>query len=291
MTAAALGLVVLAASFHAGWNFLAKRAGSGSEFVWLFAVGSAVLYAPLAVAAALWQRPRLGPLEGLFMAGSGVLHLGYFVLLQHGYRKADLSVVYPVARSTGPALATTLAIAAFGERPPPLALAGAGLIVVGALAMAVGSRRADAPRGPARRLHPGVFYGLGVGVTIAAYTLWDKHAVSALAVPPLLQEWSSNLVRAVLLTPLALGRWKGVQQEWRVHRKEVLGASVLAPLAYILVLTAMAFTPVSYVAPAREISILLGTFLGTRLLAEGQPLRRLLAAGVMVLGLLVLAMA
>lgn len=291
MTAAALGLVLLASFFHASWNFLAKRAGSGALFVWLFAVGSAFLYAPLAVAAALWQRPRLGPLEGLFMVGSGVLHLAYFVLLQHAYQRADLSVVYPVARSTGPALATLAAIVAFGERPPPLALLGAGLIVAGALAIATGSRRPGTAPGPSRRIHPGVVHGVVVGLTIAAYTLWDKHAVSALAIPPLLQEWTANLVRAMLLTPFALCRWEGVRREWQAHRKEVLGASALSPAAYILVLTALSFTPVSYVAPAREISILIGTFLGTRLLAEGDMGKRLVAAGVMVAGLVALAVA
>src|SRR5262249_61564717 len=77
--------------------------------------------------------------------------------------------------------------------------------------------------------------------------------------------------------------------EWRDHRAEAIGVAVLAPLSYILVLTAMQFTPVSYVAPAREISILIGTAMGTRLLAEGDVHRRLAAAAAMVVGVVVLA--
>ena len=63
----------------------------------------------------------------------------------------------------------------------------------------------------------------------------------------------------------------------------------MAPLSYILFLTALAFTPVTYVAPAREISILIGTVMGTRLLAEGDVHRRLLGAGAMVAGVIGLA--
>jgi len=55
------------------------------------------------------------------------------------------------------------------------------------------------------------------------------------------------------------------------------------------VLTAMVFTPVSYVAPAREISILVGALMGTQLLAEGDVRRRLAAAAAMVAGIICLA--
>ena len=77
--------------------------------------------------------------------------------------------------------------------------------------------------------------------------------------------------------------------EWQTHRREAAGVALLAPLSYILVLTALAFTPVTYVAPAREISILIGTVMGARLLAEGDVQRRLAAASAMVLGVVALA--
>jgi drug/metabolite transporter (DMT)-like permease len=77
--------------------------------------------------------------------------------------------------------------------------------------------------------------------------------------------------------------------EWREHKYEAIACAVLIPLAYILVLTAMQFTPVSYVAPAREISILIGTLMGTRLLGEGDAPRRLAGAGAMVAGVVGLA--
>jgi uncharacterized membrane protein len=70
---------------------------------------------------------------------------------------------------------------------------------------------------------------------------------------------------------------------------EVVAVAILCPLAYILVLTALVFTPVSYVAPAREISILVGALLGTQLLAEQDAARRLFAAVAMIAGIVCLA--
>jgi uncharacterized membrane protein len=135
-----------------------------------------------------------------------------------------------------------------------------------------------------------VVYGLLTGVFVAAYTLWDKHAVSALLIPPLLQSWATTLVTVALLTPLAVRHRKEALSLWRARKPEVLGIAVLSPLSYILVLTALVFTPVSYVAPAREISILIGVVMGTQLLAEGQAASRLLAAGAMVVGVAALAL-
>jgi drug/metabolite transporter (DMT)-like permease len=288
MTFLALTLVLAAAFFHATWNLLAKRVGSEASsavFVWLSGSLAVVLYAPLAVAVLLLREPRLGPPELLFMLGSGVLHLGYFLLLQRGYAVGDLSLVYPIARGTGPLLATAAAIALFGERPSLLALCGVVFIVVGVFLLT--RQPKDAQTG---RPGSGVAHGLATGVFIAAYTLWDKHAVSALLIPPVLQDWASNMVRALLLTPLAARQRGEVRALWRTHKAAVLGVAALAPLAYILVLTALAFTPVSYVAPAREVSILIATVMGAQLLAEGDVRRRLLAAGGIVLGVTALAL-
>ena len=66
--------------------------------------------------------------------------------------------------------------------------------------------------------------------------------------------------------------------------------ALLGPVGYVLILTAMTFTPVSYIAPAREISILVGTFFGAKLLKEAESSRRLLAAGGMVAGIIALAL-
>lgn len=284
MTALALTLVLASAISHATWNLFAKRTGGGPAFVWLFDALAALLYAPLTIALIVRQGTPLGPAALFFIAGSAVLHLAYFLLLQQGYRVGDLSLVYPLARGTGPMLSTLAAMALFGERPTPLALAGAASIGVGVFVLTGGGGgRRDA------RARTAVIYALLTGAVIASYTLWDKRAVSTLAIPPLVLNWSLGLGRLLLLAPYALRHSGQIGEEWQTHRREALVVAVLSPLSYILVLTALVFTPVSYVAPAREIGILIGVVLGTRFLAEGHAARRLLAAAAMVLGVVALA--
>ena len=280
MTLLALALVVTSAFMHAGWNFFAKRAGGGVVFTWLFAALTAVLYAPVGIFYWRWQNVRLDSLTLFFIGGSAVIHIAYFLLLQRGYRIGDLSLVYPLARGSGPLLATLGAVLFLGERPTVLALTGTLLIVVSVVVLTGGPR---ALRGAA------VLYGLATGVCIAIYTVWDGYAVSRLAAPPLIFMWLSECFRALLLSPSVLGNPRELRNTWRQHRLEAIVIAVLSPLAYIFVLTALTFTPVSYVAPAREISILIGALLGARLLAEGDVRRRLLAASGMVVGVIFLA--
>ncbi len=264
MTGVSLALILGAAVLHATWNLLAKRAGTaGVAFVWLCATVATVVYAPVAVVAVLVTSPDVGGTELLFLVGSGVLHACYFTLLQRGYRVGDLSVVYPLARGTGPMLSTALAIAVLGERPSGLAIAGAGLICAGVLVL--GRVTASSTGGNPRA---GVVFGVMTGVLIAMYTLWDRHAVAELGLSPLLVDWAANAGRSLILAPFARRRGD-VAAVWRTFRREVLTTAVISPLAYILVLVALTLSPVSYVAPAREVSILIGTLLGVRLLHEG----------------------
>jgi drug/metabolite transporter (DMT)-like permease len=249
--------------------------------VWLYTASSALVYAPAALVLVLVDRPHVGMLELGFMGGTAVLHACYFLSLQKGYQASDLSLVYPLARGTGPLLASFGAIALFGERPTPVALAGVVLVTLGALSLARSGRVAE-------RAASGLAFGLLTGVLIAAYTLWDKHAVDALAIPPLLYDWGNNVGRTLVLLPLGVARKREVGELWRTKRRYVLGIGVLSSLAYILVLTALAYTPVSYVAPTREVSIVIGTLLGTHVLREGDGMRRLIAAITIVIGVVAL---
>ena len=281
MSLFALTLLLAAAFVHATWNLLLKRAEGGPSFQWLFAVLSIGLYLP-AVLAWSWYRPTsLTAGMVAVVMGSSVLHTLYYGVLQRGYGAGDLSVVYPLARGTGPLLATLGAVLILGERPGPGVLAGGMLIILGVFVLSGGGwwSRGDRPSRAA------VLYGLATGVVIASYTLWDKNAVSAMAIAPLLLDWGTNCGRAVLLAPVAVRRRRELRKAWREHRREALGVALLNPLAYILVLTALRITPVSHIAPAREVSILIGSLMGIRLLGEGNPRVRLLGAASMTLGL------
>jgi len=285
MTGLAISLVLAAALIHASWNYVLKKSGGGVGFVWAFALLSSLLYAPLAAGVVVVQHFQFSAEALAYLLASAVLHTGYYLLLDRGYRYGDLSVVYPLARATGPFLTVLVAIGFLGERPGPVALCGAALVVGGAFFLAASPaklREAGAARG--------IAFALLTGCMIASYTVVDKQAVSAALIPPILQDWGANLGRVLVMAPLALRRRAEVGAAWRDKRKAVILVALLCPLSYILVLSAMVFTPVSYVAPAREISILIAALMGAHWLQEGDAPRRLAAAAAMALGVVALAL-
>jgi len=288
VSATALALILVAAVAHATWNLFSKQASvtGATSFVWLMALTAALLYAPVVLIAILIDPPRLTGLCWVFMIGTGLLQAGYFLFLQSGYRLGDLSVVYPIGRGSGALLAALAGIVLLGEHPGAAGLAGIALVITGVVMIgAPGGNGGSAARPPRRALA----FALVTGTFIASYTLWDKYAVSTLQVPPLLQGYAAMPVMALVLAPVALRQRSRTARVWQTYRRQVAGAAVLAPLAYILVLIALSFTAVSAVAPAREVSVLAGVLLGRRLLGEGQLARRLAAAAAIAAGIICIA--
>jgi drug/metabolite transporter (DMT)-like permease len=287
VSALALTFVLIAAFTHATWNFAAKRSGGGLPFVWLTGLLSFGFYVPAIIGYCWWFEPELPDVSLLLFLVSGLIKTAYALLLQRGYRHGDFSLVYPLARGTGPLLSTIAAIAIFGERPSALALAGGAAIVISVFYLTGGLALWHTDRA---HLRTGLLYGFTCGLCIAAYTVWDQRAVSHHALPPVIYDCGTQLVMCSVLTPFAWPRRGEAAQAWREHRGKVITVALLGPIGYVLILTAMTFTPVSYIAPAREISILVGTFFGAKLLKEAESSRRLLAAGGMVAGIIALAL-
>jgi drug/metabolite transporter (DMT)-like permease len=284
VTIVALCLVLLAALTHAIWNIYAKVAAESRHFVWLFSAGSVLVYGPIVIAVLIVERPVFELRHWLALAATSVLHLLYSLSLQTGYRHSDLSVVYPIARGTGPLLSFIGAGLLLGEIPTPRSVTGMLLIVGGILLVAglVGHHR----RAPS----VGVFYGLLTGALIAAYTLNDGWAVKVLLISPFLIDFTGNLFRLVALAPRAWRDRARVALEARSFRRPIIVVSVLGPLGYILVLFAMRLAPVSHVAPARELSTLVGAWFGSRLLREESGPWRIAGAALIVAGVVSLAL-
>ena len=287
MTGFALTLILTAAFLHATWNLCSKRAGGGLPWVWLVSILICTAYAPVIAALAFSGRLHVSGAALLWILGSGVLKTSYSLFLQRSYRSGDFSLVYPLARGTGPLLSTLGAIVLFSERPSLLAILGALMIVGAVFTFAGGTRLLREDKAPLRRA---VGYGAGTGAFIAAYTLWDKHGVSALGIQPVVYDAGTAYTQLALLTPFALGRRSEALHHWRIHRGYALGMALLAPTAYVLVLTAVRIAPLSAVAPAREVSIVIGAYLGARVLNEEDSRRRLVAAAVMAMGVVALVL-
>jgi drug/metabolite transporter (DMT)-like permease len=312
----AIVLVLAAAIAHASWNLFGKQAAAtgAAFFIWLIAIGVTGIYLPVVAVTAFVTHPQLSGLNWLFLAGTGVLHAGYFLFLQLGYRLGDLSVGYPIGRGTGAMLAALAGVLLLGERPSLIGGAGilaivGGVVVIGAPErpgveadpvatdpVATDPVAADPPPGPpappgtARPSAAGaIAFALVTGVFIACYTIWDKYAVATLHTEPVLQGYAGFPVMALVFTPFVLRDQPRLAQVWKSFRPQVIGAALLSPLAYILVLIALSFTAVSAVAPAREVSVLFGVLLGRHKLGEGRTARRLAAAAAIVAGIIAVA--
>ena len=284
MTFTALCLVLLAAITHASWNISAKFAAESRHFVWLFSAGSVLVYGPIMVAVVLVEQPQFEARHWLALCATSVLHLLYSISLQTGYRHSDLSVVYPIARGTGPLLSFIGAALLLGEAPTLQSVIGLLLIVGGILLVAglVGHHE----RAPG----VGVFYGLLTGTLIAAYTLNDGWAVRVLLISPFVIDFTGNMFRMLVLAPRAWRDRGRLALEARVYRKPIIIVSVLGPLGYILVLFAMRLAPISHVAPARELSTLVGAWFGSRMLRESSGPWRIAGAVLIVAGVVSLAL-
>ncbi len=292
MSALALALVITAALLHAAWNIAAKHAGASHTFPLLTSLLLALLWGPVALWASVGALAAWGWKEWSLVAASGLVHLAYFRTLLRGYRESDLTVVYPVARGTGPLLSSVGAMFLLHEWPTAWTIVGVLGITTGLVLIAGGPalwRRAHDPA-ERNRIRSGVVWGSMTGLLIALYTLIDGYSVKVMAMSPILIDYVGNLCRIPFMLPEALRDREGFRSAWRLHWKHALVVSAISPLGYVLVLYAATMAPLSHVAPAREVSMLFAALIGGRLLGEADRGLRILGALCMAGGVAALAL-
>ncbi len=293
MPLTAVALVLVAALLHAGWNIVAKKSGGGRHFVLLGALMIVALWSPLGLALTWRDAPAWGWRPWALVAASGLVHVFYFNVLLAGYRAADLTVVYPVARGSGPLVSSFAALLLLDESLGVHGVAGVLAITFGVFLIAGGpalwaGAKADDPA-QRRRVVAGIGWGALTGLLIAGYTLIDGYAVKVVLISPILVDYLDNAMRVVFLLPGALADRAGFVRDAPAQWKAALVLAVFSPLAYVLVLYAMQLAPLSRVAPAREVSMLFAALLGGRLLGEAHRGLRLLGAACMAGGVVLLA--
>mgnify|MGYP006144594961 FL=1 len=292
MSLTALGLIVLAGLIHAGWNIAAKKAGGDARFAFFSAFLMMLVWAPLGWWVGRDVVPGWGVIEWTLVLASGVLHVIYYVILLRGYRKSDLTVVYPMARGTGPLLSSLVAIVLLGEQISALGVAGIAGVGGGVFLIAGGPGLLRAAHDPVarKRVHKGMVYGVVTGVFIASYTVVDGYAVKVVLMSPILVDYMGNFVRVALLAPSVMRDLPTARQLWHTQWRYALLVAVVSPVAYVLVLFAMQQAPLSHVAPAREVSMLFAALIGGQLLGEGDRLARLFGAMLIAAGVMALAL-
>jgi drug/metabolite transporter (DMT)-like permease len=280
----ALVLLIIAAALHAGWNFLVKRARERQIFAWLALVVGPLCFAPFVLPGAEVQAQ-----VWLFVVASAVAESIYFIALTYAYGKADFSLVYPLARGAAPALLALWAVLFLGERLRAAGLLGLALLVLGL--MVVGGAAWWARRSAEPPHLGGVLAALGVAGCISIYSAIDGAAVRH--VDPLPYIVLVLALTAALLAPPLLLRYgrQAVAAEWRANWQGIALVGVATMLGYTFVLQAYAISGVSYAGAIREISVVFGALAGWRWLGEGFGATRTLGAGLIFLGILVIAVA
>jgi drug/metabolite transporter (DMT)-like permease len=287
MSLSALGLVLLAALAHATWNLLARRAEEKLAFLWCSTLVTTILFLP--PGGWLLAIQPLSPWAwGVVVLSAGLEALYYWTLAQ-AYRYGDLSLVYPIARGTAPIVVPILAALFLDEQLSWLAAGGIGLVVAGTAA--IHTRQLAWPRwrsviGVLGQL--GTRYALLTGLVIACYSSLDKYGVTL--VPPLLYGYLLFAGLTLLLLPLVSRQWAAVASEWQQRRGSIVLVGILTPGSYVLVLLALTLAPVSYVAAAREVSVVLAVLLGVVVLREGYGRQRLVGSLAIAAGLALLVL-
>ena len=270
----AFALALGSAFLHAFWNLLLARERDPEAATAVALCAAVVVFAPVAVLAwdvdgGVWP----------YVAVTSVLQLGYFLLLSTAYRRAELSVVYPIARGLAPVLVLLVGVVALGAGVGAAEALGVFLVGLGVLLVrGLGGRR-DVE---------GVLFGVAVASCIAAYTIVDSYGV----------EYAGPIVYLELgMAPATLGyvalllaRPRGAARLRAAARPVPATAGLLSFAAYALVLAALLRAPAAPVAAVRETSVLIAAALAAPFLGERRGAGRLAGAALVVAGVALIAL-
>ena len=272
----ALCLILFSAAVHAVVNILTKRADDKYAMRLLIGVFSAIIVTP-----ALFFVPLPQGKAVWLLLGTACVHAIYELLLVKSYESAAFSAVYPVARGTGPLFTALGALFLLGEHAGPAEIIGIVLICGGVIAIGFSHRASAGAKA-------GLLYALGTGLTIGCYTLVDASGVRAVVNPLSYVLWFFVAHGFCVLVTAPGIRGRAVVIEAR--RQWKLGAltALLSILTYGSAMLAYRFGATAQLAALRETSVLFGTALAMSFLGEHMTFRRWLAAGVIVMGAIML---
>ncbi|HTP06932.1 MAG TPA: EamA family transporter [Anaerolineae bacterium] len=288
MTAFSLLLLLLAAVLHALSNALIKLSRDKLAFTWWMLTASVIIGFPLIF---LVGQPQ--PIGWLIVIVSGLIEAVYFITLTRAYSLGDLSQVYPIARGSAPLFVLIWALLFLGERPTPIGVGGIFVVVIGLYlvnlpSLAAWNRPLLGFKSPAAR------WALLTGLLISIYSSIDKVGVRYIDPLPYLYVFLVVAWMVLSAQLLNADRRSALRAELGADKRRLLFSATAVALlgdgAYALVLAALRLSPVSYVSPVRELSVVIGAWLGVRFLGEPGGRLRIVAATLVASGIIVIAL-
>jgi len=279
-------LVLISAMSHGLWNYLAKSGKDKESYMLLLNITSLILFIPVFY---LILPEIYFPISILpYLLISGVAETLYFLGLGKAYEKGDLSLVYPVARSS-PVFVSLAAFVFLGERITAFGVLGILVIFFGVYILHLKGLTRQDLAGPLMYLKTGSSrYALLAALGTTIYSISDKLGVTT--VDPLLYSfWLGFFVTGMLTMAIVYRRGiKLIREEVKEGLFSITISGVLMKGGYMMVLYAMSLAQVSYILALRQISVVLGALMGVLFLGERYGRVRIIGSVIIFLGVYIL---
>ncbi len=289
MNETAILLVLLSAAMHALRNFLTKKAADKQSFVWWYEIFGLVFFTPVFVLTLMSEGMDALVFSEMILI-SGFLHFLYWLFLAKSLENGDLSLVYPIMRSS-PALVLIFSVTIIGENVSSLGVFGILLVAVGVYTIGMEKLSVSELSRPLRavRTDRSTRFALLTLVSVAAYSLVDKVAVARMH--PVVFAYIYPFV-SLFLFSFYIRKTKSngeLLREWIDNKASILTCGVLSIFGYFLILMAFTMERVSYIVGLRQLSIVFAVILGGHFLKEGNRFVRIASSVVIFLGAYLIA--
>ena len=290
MLPVAVLLVLISAVMHALRNFLTKRASDKQAFIWWYEVFGLIFFTPVFIYALINEGTGLR-FSWLFILLSGLAHFVYWFFLSKALEKGDLSLVYPIMRSS-PALILIFSVTILNEDVGWAGVAGILLVAFGVYTINMETLAFSELLRPFKRLtvDRASQYAFLTLLSVAGYTLVDKLAVGLM----------NPVVFAYVFPWVSMGLFSGyiyrakpegtLKKEWKAGKKAILACGVLSIFGYFLILLAFTMERMSYVVGLRQLSIVFAVLLGGHVLKEENRAIRLFSSIAIFIGAYLIAL-
>ena len=284
-------LVLISAVMHALRNFYNKRALDKQAFVWWYEIFGLVFFTPIFLFV-LFQEDTSGSVPVILIILSGFAHFIYWYFLCKALEKGDLSLVYPIMRSS-PALVLVFSIFLLKEDITAQGIIGILLVAVGVYTISLDKFDIQSLYSPIRAVFRdrAILFAFLTLLSVAFYSLVDKIAVGRMN--PVIFAYLYPWISLSLFTGYIFRtKNEGVLiKEIALHKKSILLCGALSIFGYFLILWAFTMGPMSYIVGLRQLSIVFAVMLGGQILGEKNKLHRLFSSVIIFAGAYMIAIA
>lgn len=273
-------LVIFSAILHGYWNFLFKQAKDKDAFLGLSKLIEPVIYfVPFLF---VLNQYGLDRSAFHFVAVGALLSISNYLLLANAYKRIDLTLAYPISRSSTLFL-PFLAYLFLSETIDTIGWMSVITVSLGVLIITMNSQSGRVNFSPAPKERFGLILAMLAAFSVALYTLWDRVAITH--IHPFLYMYCYNVTTCLFFWPsLKKIPRETITLEWRANRWRIIGVSFFNTFSYVLMLFALSMSKVTYVGALRQLSLVFGVALGCIFLKEHLSKTRVVGLSLIIIG-------